>query len=377
MVLSVLFFGCDTGGDDGLSPVKVTKVTIGGTLQLTAAVDPDKATNKTVAWKSDKPNIVSVDEKTGEVKGEIVSEAVITATAGGESDTVTITVADLAVAIQGAENGTAVAVGRTLQLTAAVTPAVAKDEDKAIIWISSDVAIADVSAEGLVSGKTAGSVTITATTAGLKADRNHDTGWSVADSSLYPKGVSAYEYIFVVSRTDGTYTLEARNSEIGAVLTSGTRTTTGSQASASLAGAVYVGFMLLDGTVELSNWTVTKDGSVIYKQNDTDPGFTPVTPTGIELSVKDAIPGEEFDHQTPIAEVPAVGIDITATITPADATGGFEWTLTGTGVTVDQTGHVTVTVPGDFTVTAISKTTPSVMDSFSFSIIEGYDPLHR
>ncbi|MDR0411333.1 MAG: Ig-like domain-containing protein [Treponema sp.] len=188
MALSVLFFGCDTGGDDGDSTVKVTKVTISGTgvasgvvtiavdgtLQLTATVEPDKATNKTVTWSSDKPNIVSVNA--GLVKGEAAGEAVITATAGGVSGRVTITVAAPAkvesVAISG---GTTVAVEETLSLTAEVSPTNVTNEDKVITWTTSDATIAEVSEAGVVTGKTAGSVTITATTAGLKADGNPAT----------------------------------------------------------------------------------------------------------------------------------------------------------------------------------------------------------
>lgn len=63
---------------------------IGGTETLTATVKPDNATNKTVAWESDKPAIAKVEN--GKVTALAEGTATITATADGKSDVCTVTV---------------------------------------------------------------------------------------------------------------------------------------------------------------------------------------------------------------------------------------------------------------------------------------------
>ena len=60
-------------------------------LQLTVTVVPENATDKTVAWESDKPWIASVDEN-GLITGVTIGEATITAKAGEKSASCAVTV---------------------------------------------------------------------------------------------------------------------------------------------------------------------------------------------------------------------------------------------------------------------------------------------
>ncbi|MDR0706915.1 MAG: Ig-like domain-containing protein [Treponema sp.] len=188
---SALFFGCDNGGEED-STVKVTGVAIsgsgvadgaatiavGGTLQLTAEVSPDNATDKTVAWSSDTAPVATVDAATGLVTGVSAGTATITATAGGVTATVTITITapvaveSVAISGNGVTDGAAtIAVGGTLQLTAEVSPSNTTNEDKVITWTSDAASVATVdSSTGLVTGVSAGTATITATTAGNTAN---------------------------------------------------------------------------------------------------------------------------------------------------------------------------------------------------------------
>lgn len=63
----------------------------GDTTALTATVEPDTATDKTVTWKSSDPNVATVDQS-GKVTAVAPGTATITATAGGKTATCTVTV---------------------------------------------------------------------------------------------------------------------------------------------------------------------------------------------------------------------------------------------------------------------------------------------
>lgn len=75
-----------------LSPSS-TSIEVGGYKMLTAIVQPSNATNKTVTWSSDKPEIASVTN-TGRVTGKSEGTATITVTTndGSKTDTCTVTV---------------------------------------------------------------------------------------------------------------------------------------------------------------------------------------------------------------------------------------------------------------------------------------------
>ena len=67
------------------------EITVGGdTLTLTATVAPENATDKTVKWTTSKPEIATVDG--GVVTAVAAGEVTITATAGSQSATCTVTV---------------------------------------------------------------------------------------------------------------------------------------------------------------------------------------------------------------------------------------------------------------------------------------------
>ncbi len=65
----------------------------GDTTALTAKVEPDTATDKTVTWESSDPNVATVDQS-GKVTAVAPGTATITATAGGKTATCTVTVTD-------------------------------------------------------------------------------------------------------------------------------------------------------------------------------------------------------------------------------------------------------------------------------------------
>lgn len=105
------FIGCKNDDDDdgdetvAVTEVKITstvkEVTAGETITLEATVSPENATSKTVTWTSDNNEVATV--KDGVVTGVKAGEATITASAGGKTATVKVTVK--AAATSGGETG--------------------------------------------------------------------------------------------------------------------------------------------------------------------------------------------------------------------------------------------------------------------------------
>jgi len=143
---------------------------IGTTVQLTATTK-DSAGNvlagRSIAWSSSAPAVATVSAS-GLVTAVAVGSATITATSEGKSGTAAITVMVVPVAaVTVSPSSGTVNVGSTLQLTA-----VTKDSagnvltGRSVTWSSSAPSVATVSPAGLVTGVTAGSATITATSEG-------------------------------------------------------------------------------------------------------------------------------------------------------------------------------------------------------------------
>lgn len=160
------------------------------TVQLTATITPETATDKSVSWLSSNSEIASVDEN-GLVTAKQVGMATISAKSGSKQATLSITVIPtIAEAITLNRTTAALKVSGTIQLSASFTPETTTD--KTITWISSNKAIATVNSEGLVTAQALGECEITATTAdgSNKSASCHITvGATPAESiSIEPKG---------------------------------------------------------------------------------------------------------------------------------------------------------------------------------------------
>ena len=146
----------------------------GASVQLTATVTPSNATDKTVSWTSSNSSVAKVsDGKITAVKG---GTATITATAGGRTASVVVTVADNPVPVTSVSiSGDGVSGGKlslksgaSAQLTATVKPDDATD--RKVTWTSSDSSVANVMGTGVVTaGSKAGKATVTATAGGVSA----------------------------------------------------------------------------------------------------------------------------------------------------------------------------------------------------------------
>lgn len=134
----------------------------GHEYNLTAVVDPENATDKTVTWTTSDETVIGFLDDEGLIDGLKAGEATVTASIAGYSVSVKVKVTDPLVPVTGVKLDRTTAemkTGDTLQLNATVEPEDATSKD--VTWTSSDKTIATVSTKGLVKALKAGKVTIT------------------------------------------------------------------------------------------------------------------------------------------------------------------------------------------------------------------------
>lgn len=137
---------------------------VGETVQLTATVKPDDASDKNVAWTSSDASVAKVGN--GKVTAVNAGKATITAKCGGKTAecAVIVTVPTGSVTLD--KTSLSLAVGETAQLTATVNPDDATDKN--VAWASSDESVAKVD-NGKVTAVKAGNATVTAQCGGKTA----------------------------------------------------------------------------------------------------------------------------------------------------------------------------------------------------------------
>jgi len=140
------------------------RIPIGSKATLTAIILPENATVKDVIWSSSNPSIATVGSITGEITGIAAGSAVITATTidGHFSAQCSVQVIVPVTGITLDKNTLTISEGETQALMATVLPDNAYNKE--VVWSSSNQAIATVTGDGKVTGVSAGSAVITATT---------------------------------------------------------------------------------------------------------------------------------------------------------------------------------------------------------------------
>ena len=147
-----------------VSSVELNKTSLvmmeGEEFTLTATVKPADATEKTVSWRTTDESIVSVNN--GRLKALKPGNALVTAMAGGKSESCSIRVEQRTVAVTSVEldrKTLEMTEGDEVTLTATVKPDDATD--KTVTWSTSDASVATVTG-GKVKALKPGNVTITA-----------------------------------------------------------------------------------------------------------------------------------------------------------------------------------------------------------------------
>jgi len=167
-----------------------TQVLVGASAQLTAIlqdVGGNVLTGRTVTWTSSNAATAPVSSA-GVVTGLVAGGPfVLTATSEGRSANAQVTVLAPVSTIVVAPPTAQVPVGGTLQLTATLMDAQGNTLlGRTVAWTSTNGNIATVSAAGLITGATSGSVTITATSEGKSGSAQLIILTPVASVSVTP-----------------------------------------------------------------------------------------------------------------------------------------------------------------------------------------------
>ena len=142
--------------------VNAIRLVKGDTATIIANITPANASEKGITWTSSDKNIATVSS-TGVVKAVSTGEVIIKAVTkdGSFQQQCRVVVIQPITSITLSTDSIKLARGKTKTLKATIAPEDATDKD--IIWTSSDENIATVSASGVVTAKSAGYVSISAT----------------------------------------------------------------------------------------------------------------------------------------------------------------------------------------------------------------------
>lgn len=153
----------------GISLNKTSTTIVSGTFEnIFAMITPANATNQNVTWASSDNSIASVDIASGSVTGVSAGGPVtITATTadGGRTATASVTVVSTVKAVTGVnlnKSSTTIKAGGIEKIVASVLPSDATNQN--LIWKSGNSQVATIDSGGVITGRTAGTASVTVTT---------------------------------------------------------------------------------------------------------------------------------------------------------------------------------------------------------------------
>ena len=305
----------------------------GETSQLTATVAPSNATNKDVSWSSSNTSITTVASD-GAVAAIAPGTATITVTTADQGKTATCLVTVNAIPVSKitlSNTSLTLTEGDSSQLTATVAPSNATN--KTVSWSSSDTSVAVVADDGSVTAKSAGTATITCSSANgaVKA-----TCPVTVKAKVYPvTGVS-------LDRTSLTLT-EGESSQLVATVSPSNATDKSvgwSSSNSSVAFVTSDGIVTAKGAGSATITCTTEDGAKKATCSVTVKNAT-VSVSSVSLD------------RTSLGLVGGTTGALKATVNPSNATNqGVTWSSNNTSVaTVSSSGVVTAKAAGSATIT--------------------------
>jgi uncharacterized protein YjdB len=332
-----------------VAPVPVASVTVTpptaaivvrGTATLVASVkDANGAvvTDRAVTWTSSDAQVATVSA-TGVVTGVAPGAATITATSEGKSGAASVTVSAVPVStVSLLPTTTNIVVGQSAPIAATVKDAGGTTlTDRVVTWASSNVQIATVSASGVVTGVSAGTVTITATSEGK-------SGGATVVVARVPVGTVSVLPTATGLIVGQTATLAATVKDAnGAVVTDRLVTWTSSNPTVATVGTSGAVLAVSPGSATITATSEGKTAAAVVTVTPVPVGSVVVSPSTLALTTTGR-PGA-----------------LTATV--KDANGAVvtnrvvTWTTSNAGVaTVSSAGLVTAVAVGTATITATSE----------------------
>ncbi len=199
----------------------------GSSLGLKASISPDEATVKTVMWSSSDANVASVDSN-GIVTAVNGGTTTITAESGCVTATCNITVIVDVTDISLNTTERSMKRGESYELAITIMPSDATD--KTVTWTSSDVTVATVSANGVISAVGPGTAVITADVGGktVSCAINVTVGVSSVQLNLSERSLTTGESFILLATvlpsdaTDKAVTWTSSNLTVASVGSDGT-----------------------------------------------------------------------------------------------------------------------------------------------------------
>ena len=296
---------------------------IGDNLTLTATLYPSGVTYNTVEWVSSNENVARVDQS-GIVTAVGKGAAAISAKSGGKEAKCTITVLVPLQSLSFDQSNLSIFKGSTATLSVIKSPSDATLKGS-VQWSSSNISVATVSKDGVVTAVKQGTATISASVDGCTARCNVSvmdavTGISLDKTSATINRGNTLKLNYSVQPTGATLQ--------GDVSWSSSKPEVATVDNVGNVKAVAAGSGRI--TVSLEGFSASCDITVVV----------PVSSISLSQSAMDLIKGESKA--------------LTATVLPSDATDrDVSWTSSNTSIaSVDQSGMVTAHAGGSVTIKA-------------------------
>lgn len=357
-------------GKTAVTGVKIDEtfpVPVGKEVGLNYAVLPTDASVKTVLFtvEEGREDVLTLeDSNRGIVKGVAVGTAQVTVTTaeGGYSDSCDVTIyraaEKVAITADGYDAAAGLEVGLTLTLTATVSGEPTYDT---VFWATSDPQTAAVAANGTVTAKALGTVTVRAS---LHPFDNPD----------YPADVTAEIKIDIVAGSAAVESVAINEGETVTMFKGETKQLTCTVNPPNASEKTVV-------------WSVTEGDDVVSVNADTGevtalrPGSATVTVTSrsdaaksdsCTVTVREAVTAVRLDRNSLRLTLTEDGktATLTAAVEPQEATDrSVRWTADPEGIVSVENGTVTALKAGTATVRAESVSNPGVYDECEVTVI--------